>query len=1037
MFVNLHQHTHYSLLDGCAQIKPLVKRAADLDMPSLAITDHGTLAGSLEFYLECKRAGINPIVGVEAYVDDSKSRKEQYRHVVLLAKNYKGYLNLLKIVSEAYVNGFYYRPRTTTEKIFEHGEGLIVSSACMGGIIAKTRGRKQARHEAEKWKDRFGNDFYIEIQFNEIAGQKPVNAMLVSVAEEVGVKVLPTLDAHYVHPEDIQIQDFVLLVRDKKNVDRLKEVAYKARSLYLMTGKELWQKASEFGFNYTKAEFKRLIRSTKEVSDKCDLEIPTGSFHLPDMGMSHSEFKRMVKHEFKQFHFYKKTPIYERRLKKELKIISKLGFHDYFLIVKDLVSWCRQNDIFVGPARGSVAGSLASFVLGITKIDPIKHGLIFERFLNESRVDMPDIDLDFDANKRDRVLAYIADKYGHNKVARVISFGTFGQVGALKDVGRVFKLPQRPINEIASAVYRTGSLKDARKDLSGLLLDFWDEHKKEIRVARRVATMIRNAGVHPCGLIIAPKPVYKFAPLQRVKGDIVSAYSEGFKGRELTEIGLIKFDILGLNTCSIISDALDLVKEHEGEDHTESIWDLDLTDEKLLNQARKGNTTGGFQFETDSATKLLRKVKPRTFYEIAALNAINRPGPLASGAVERFHNHEGMGIENDEIEKALKETRGVLVYQEQVMRLLHKIAGYSLVEADNIRKLAAKKIFSKRKAKKFRKEFMKRCAERIGRDDAKRLWDIIGEFTQYSFNKSHAVSYAYLFFQVLFLKNYHPGPFFVSLLSNTATGTIKDRKHGSEKNKLYRYINEARQYGLKIFGPDINRSGIGFGIEKKGIRFGLSKIKGIKGPTAEEIVSKQPFSSFNDFMNKVSGKVHKGKVVALIQAGCFDCFADRNTIKRTFNSVRKDQVFTLKKTFVEDSVDAFGFILLHPFFFEPVKEYLLGRYCVSSQQLQKFDRWERVNVSGIILNVEIKMSGKSAMVVKLQDHRGDMFIYFDKGAKEKFLPILKPFNILFVNGRVMGTNRILCYAEKDKVFDITKKIGELMEDKSCRRRGLI
>jgi DNA polymerase-3 subunit alpha len=1040
-FVNLHSHSTYSLLDGCADIESMVSKAVDLEMPAIALTDHGTLSGALSFYLECNKQGVKPIIGVEMYVDDSDERKGEYRHVILLAKNLKGYKNLLKIVSEAHVNGFYYRPRTTSEKIFKNKEGLIVSTACMGGILGKlySKDNSKALKEAKKWKHHFGKDFYIEIQINEMEIQKFVNSWLIDIANKLKIKAIITLDSHYVEPEDVKIQDFILAVRSQKTIDDKKKFAYTARKLYLMTPSEIWKRIKQWGHDIRLKDFKKYMANTVEIADKCSIKIPLGKFHIPQMGFTPGEFRSLVKNRATKLDLMEKKK-YRNRLKYELQVIEKLNFQDYFLMVEDLVRWCKKKGIFVGAARGSVAGSLVSYTLGITKINPLDYGLLFERFLNESRPDMPDIDLDFDANKRERVFEYIKKKYGGNKVARVIVFGTFGKAGSIRDIGRVFKLPIKPINEIVDAIYKQDGIKEAYKNLSGSLRVFWKEHKELIKLGIKVSPLIRHASVHPCGTIVSPKPVYTYCPLQRVKGEIVSGYSEGIKGRELSEIGLVKLDILGLNTCSIISDTLDIIKESTGKKLGKKIWRLNTKDKKLLKEARLGNTSGAFQFETESATQLLRKVKPKTFEEIAALNAINRPGPLGSGAVERFYTEEGMGIDNDTIVEILDETRGVLVYQEQVTKILNQVAGYPLVEAETIRKMAAKKIFEtdKNLRVKFKKEFLKRCTKELDREDAKDLWKIIGEFTKYSFNKSHAVSYTYLFFQVLWLKNNYPGPFFTSLLTNTSSTVIKQRKKGTELNKLYGYINEARRYGLKILGPNINKSGLGFTLHKKDILFGLAKIKGIKEPSVEEILEKRPFSTFSDFVNRISNKIHKGKIVSLIQAGAFDCLDDRQSIKRQFNSIRKDQIFNLKESITQDSIDAFGFILLHPFYEDKVKEYLIKKYCTPSQQLQKFNRWERVGIAGIIVSITTPMSGKSTKVLKIQDHRGDMFIYLDREADKRYSGILEKMNIVFVNGRLMGSNRILCNGSKDKIFNITEKIGKLSESTSCRnRRNLI
>ena len=1035
-FINLHQHTTHSLLDGCADIEALVTRAKLLNMSSLAITDHGTLSGALEFYLECKKQGVNPIVGVEMYLDDSPDRKGEYRHIVLLTKNLVGYRNLLKIVSEAHTNGFYYRPRTTSEIVFKYGEGLIVSTACMGGLLGKIYGREdEVKKELRRWKGRFGDDFYIEIQLNEITIQASMNRWLLQHAKRAGIKPVLTLDSHYVNSNDVYIQDFILAVRDRLTIDQINKVKYSARSLSLMGAQDIWSLSKDWKTALDRSTFKEVVNTSVEIAEKCDLKIPTGKFLIPDMGLEPFEFDSEVIGKAEHLGLMKKEE-YRKRIKRELKVISKLHFHDYFLIVEDLVNWCRKKGIFVGPARGSVAGSLVSYALGITKVDPIEHGLIFERFLNESRVDMPDIDLDFDANKRDHVFDYIRERYGKDKVARVITFGTFGSVGAIRDIGRVFKLPSRPINELADEIYKSGGIDDAYKGLSGRLKDFWKEHSQLIKLAKRISGLIRNVGVHPCGTIVAPKAVYKYCPLQRVKGEVVSAYSEGIRGRELSEIGLVKLDILGLNTCSIISDTIDLIKESSGEDIGQKIWDIKLTDKKLLKEARLGHTMGMFQFETEAGISLLKRVAPINFDEIAALNAINRPGPLGSGAVQRFIAREGMGIDNELIEEILGETRGVLVYQEQVMQILHRVAGYSLVEADNIRKLAAKKLFKESQVKDLAKEFVRRCGKNIGKDDARELWKIIKEFTKYSFNKSHAISYAFLFFQTMFLKNYYPGHFFASLLSNTATGVKKDKKRGSELNKIYSYINEARRFDLKILPPDINKSGIGFTMENKGrsIRFGLSKIKGIKDSSAEEIISKRPFTSFPDFLERISGKIHKGKIVSLIEAGSFDSLGERLSIKRQYNSLRKDQVFNLEQSFVKDAVDAFGFILSHPFFESKVRDYLQKRYCITSLQLKDFNRWERTGIAGVIVDIDTPMSGKSTKVIKVQDHRGNISIFIDNEADKRAGDILKPFNIIFVSGRNMGSNRILCQGSKDSIVDITSKINGLVENEQCRTR---
>ncbi len=920
-FVNLHGHSEYSTMDGVAKLPDILKTTEEKGMSAVAVTDHGTMAGILPFYLLARDTNIKPILGVEAYVDDERHDKGSRKsyHLVLLAKNMVGYRNICAIVSDAYKNGFYYRPRTTKAFMRNHSDGMIALSSCVGGeipqvFIEKLKGTEtmrtlpknqmtEAKRLIEEYVDIFGHNFYLEIQFNEMYEQDIVNEAIFLLSEQTGVSLVATTDYHYVRPEDSELQRIQLKL--KTNSDKF---AMHSLGLFLKDGNEVYASACQYCKNIPDYVLREAIVRTCEIADqidlKADFEQSLTHRHFPSFETGGVDKKDYLKDMCKQG-FVKlikagwiskdQQSEYLKRLQYEFSVITELGFEEYFLVVADAIDWAKKQGIFLGPGRGSAAGCLLSWCLGITQIDPIKHGLLFERFLNKDRGDHPDIDVDFESTRRDEVIQYLATKYGEDCVAKIITHTRYGGRGAIQDLARFFFIPQFVVEKlnanldpkdpsIAKWIEEDGEekvLKEIAKAVKGRKYEN-EVLKPEVflELALQFEEQIRQYGTHPGGVVVSSKPLSEILPLQRNKDVIVTAFDESPQFECLSKLGLIKIDILAIKTLNVIKDTIRSIKDILEVNLEDKIWQLPLDDPLVLSETSKGFTVGTFQFESDGIRRVLSKVGVDSFDDMVAVNALYRPGTIESGAIDRFaenkHN-EHLQIYPD-LKPILGRTYGVIVYQEQVIRLFSAIAGFTPTEADIARKkvikLSSKSVGDKKQQAKrvdelteIFEQFKQKAVER-GHDEkwVDELLEQISAFSRYSFNVAHATSYTYVFYATQWLKLHYPEHYFKALLD---WSNLDDR---------LRYIREAKRLGVAVLPPNINKSGENFQTEGKNIRYGLSEIKHIKSKAAA-IIKERPHNSFLDLTKLMKGQA----LESLIDAGALGEFGSCQELKAEYN----------------------------------------------------------------------------------------------------------------------------------------------------------
>ncbi|MFQ5588702.1 MAG: DNA polymerase III subunit alpha [Nitrospiria bacterium] len=892
-FVHLHLHTEYSLLDGANRVSPLIESAKKFGMPALAITDHGNLFGAIEFYQKAKNGGVKPIIGCEAYLAprsrfdkeghganaddyDTAVASNPYYHLILLAANQTGYKNLMKLVSIANLEGFYYKPRIDKEVLERHAEGLIGLSGCLRGEIPYLLARdlqKEAYAAADDYQRIFGKEhFFIEVQDNGLDLQVKVNRQLVELADKKGIPLVATNDCHYLHKEDAHAHDIMLCLQTGKTFNMPNRMRFETKELYLKSGEEM---AAAF------SELPQAVTNTVRIADMIDLDLSFGKAHMPDYrppaGMSREAYLESLsaKGLARRFEQLKSPahlrPVYESRLRQELDIINRMGYPGYFLIVWDIINYARQSRIPVGPGRGSAAGSLVAYALGITDIDPIGNGLIFERFLNPERVSLPDIDMDFCMDRRDEVIRYVNDKYGSDHVCQIITFGTMAAKGALRDVGRVLEVPYAEVDRLAKLVPNT--LNITLDEALAQEPKFEEEKKNNPKVgelidmAKQLEGLSRHASTHAAGVVISDAPLTEHVPLYRgSKGETVTQYPMG----DIEKIGLIKFDFLGLRTLTVIDLALKMLnkkRETQGEPLLFAL-DFPLNDPSTYTLLGSGETTGIFQLESPGMRDLLIKMRPETFEDITAILALYRPGPIGSGMVDDFikrkQGKKKIAYDHPKLEEILKETYGVIVYQEQVMKIANALAGFSLGEADLLRRAMGKKKADEMAAQKTL--FIERAAAReISAKKAEKIFDLMEYFAGYGFNKSHSAAYALVTFQTAYLKTHYPAQFMAALLSCEM----------GNADKVVNYITECRRMGIDILPPDVNESDKGFTVVPGGIRFGLAAIKNVGGGAVDSILDVREksgaFSSLYDFCRKIDlRKTNKRVIEALIKCGAFD-----------------------------------------------------------------------------------------------------------------------------------------------------------------------
>ncbi|MFD0588363.1 DNA polymerase III subunit alpha [Paenibacillus sp. GCM10027627] len=914
-FVHLHAHSEYSLLDGAARIKDLTARAAELGMEALALTDHGVMYGAIPFYRACKAQGIKPIIGCELYLTagsrfEKGTRKENPTyHLIVLAKNETGYRNLMKLCSIAHLEGFHYKPRVDMESLAAYSEGLICLSSCLKGEVSQHLlhdRREEAREAALRYRDIFGDDFYLELQDHGMLDQKKVAAAMIELAQETGIKLAATNDVHYVQAEDAAVQEVLICIGTGKSLQDEDRMRIMTDQLYLKSGEEMT------------GLFRHVpdaIANTVEIANKCNLELVLGRAALPTFrpvpaGVTSSSYLAELCREGLVAR-YAGMPEWndgsdfrskaESRLAYELSVIENMGFSDYFLIVWDFIRFAHEQGIRTGPGRGSSAGSLVAYALRITDVDPLKYKLLFERFLNPERISMPDIDIDFNDERRDEVIAYVSAKYGEEHVAQIITFGTMAAKAAVRDVGRAQNVPFQEVDRAAKLIpHQLGITLEHALQSSEELRQAAERSPKTdemLRMAIKVEGMPRHASTHAAGVVISQEPLTHYVPLQGgSEGIPLTQYSM----EHLEAVGLLKMDFLGLRTLSILERTLGWVKELFGNEiDFRQISDSDPGTYAMLG---KGDTTGIFQLESAGVRKVLKDMKPSSFEDIVSVLALYRPGPMEFIPKYIGGKHGTIPVQypHSSLEPILADTYGIIVYQEQIMQIASLMAGFSLGEADLLRRAVSKK--KREVLDEERAHFVKgSLAQGYGAEDANRVYDMIVRFADYGFPRAHAAAYGVLAFQTAWLKAHYPVPFMASMLASV-TGNMR---------KTAEYADECRRMGIQVLPPDVNESSVSFTPVEGAVRFGLASIKNVGSQAIEAILKERgerPFDSLLDLCKRVDLRVANKRVLeSLIQSGACDSLQGHRSQQLAALEETVDTAVKWKKEREELQIEMFGF----------------------------------------------------------------------------------------------------------------------------------
>ena len=868
-FVHLHMHTEFSLLDGAIKIKDLVKKVKENDMKAVAITDHGNMFGAINFYKECKAQGIKPIIGIEAYVAPRSHLEKEGKidsepnHLILLAKNNEGYKNLIKLTSISYTEGFYYKPRIDKELLKKYSDGIICLSACLAGEIPKkivNNNIDGAKESIKEFIEIFGREnFYLEIQSNKLREQVLVNQKLMELSKEFNIGLVATNDCHYLNEEDYYAHEILLCIQTRKTMDDSDRMSFKTNEFYVKTKEQMLDE-----FSYVK----EAVENTLKIADMCNVDIQFGKTILPEFNIeeniSHREyFEKICLDGIRKRYNDDLYNIAIERLNYEIEVIDKMGYIDYFLIVSDFVNYAKSKNIPVGQGRGSGAGSIAAYAIGITDIDPLRFNLIFERFLNPERVSMPDFDIDFCYERRGEVIDYVSKKYGKNHVAQIITFGTMASRAVVRDVGRALNISYAEVDMIAKLIPQELRITlDEALSSSPELYKMYSENenaRKIIDISKKLEGLARHASTHAAGVVITKEEVSNYVPLYESDGLVSTQYTMNL----LEELGLLKMDFLGLRTLTVIKDAKDMIKKNK---NVEVKIDTSYSDKDVYKLLCEGKTDGVFQLESSGIRNVLREVKPDNIEDIIVVLSLYRPGPMDQ--IERYvknkHNKNNIEYTHKALEPILKTTNGCMVYQEQVMEIFRKLADYSFGRADIVRRAMAKK-----KAdvlNKERKDFVD-GAKRHDVDEvsANKIFDEISDFANYAFNKSHAACYAVVAYETAYLKEHYPQEFFAATM-NSMLGN---------QDKIPKYINECKKLGIKVLKPDINKSSKKFEVVDDDIVFALVSIKNVGESAIEEVLNERNkngnFTSFVDFIKRVAGEsVNKKCIESLIKAGAFD-----------------------------------------------------------------------------------------------------------------------------------------------------------------------
>lgn len=890
-FVHLHTHSHYSLLDGLSKIDALVKKTAELGMPALALTDHGNLYGAIEFYQKCKKAGIKPILGMEAYIarrslhEKVSGIDDRRYHLTLLAVNNEGWKNLIQLATIASLEGFYYKPRIDKDALRKHSAGLVALSGCMGGEIPRALlagETERANDLLREYQGIFGKEnFFIELSHHPgIPNHEKLQAMLRELARPAGAPIVATQDIHYTNSEDAAAQDVLLAVQTNSRLDDDDRLTMKRDDFSMRSGEEM----AEFFKDAPEA-----IENTTKIADRVNINIELGVLQLPHFPIpkgetSESYLEKLVFENLKS-RYTSQTPEILERLRYELGVIERSGFTEYFLIVHDFVSWAKNQKITVGPGRGSAAGSLVAYVLGITNVDPIKYNLLFERFMNPERISPPDIDLDFADTRRDEVLAYVSDKYGKDHVAQIITFGTMAARAAIRDSGRALGFSYQFCDQLAkmipfnpNALRKENFLKECVESVPDIraLYDTNPDAKRLLNAAVELEGVVRHASTHACAVVITKNPLVQTVPLQYATGkeDQKESVVTQFEMHAIEDLGLLKIDFLGLSNLSIIEETIKRIRKLRGVE-----IDLDtimLDDPKVFSMLAEGRTVGVFQLEGSGMTRYLKELKPTNLEDIVAMISLYRPGTLDAGMIPHYiarkHRTEPISYLHPKLEPVLKNTFGIMIYQEQLMQAAQALAGFTLPEADTLRKAIGKKI--KKLLHEQKEKLISGIIENTGSERlADEFWKLVEPFARYGFNRSHAVGYATIAYQTAWLKAYYPVEFMTSLLN------------ADEKNieRIAVLVSECAAEGIKVLPPDINESRARFAAVGGGIRFGLRAIKNVGSNVVSLVVEERdargPYTTLANLLERVSARdFNKKSLEALTKAGALDSIGERNQI---------------------------------------------------------------------------------------------------------------------------------------------------------------
>ena len=905
-FTHLHVHTEYSLLDGSNKIKEYVARVKELGMDSAAITDHGVMYGVIDFYRAAREAGINPILGCEVYVAPGSrfdrevgSGDDRYYHLVLLAENNQGYSNLMKIVSKAFVEGFYYKPRVDLELLEKYHEGIIALSACLAGEVARYLARgmyEDAKIVALRYQDIFGKgNFFLELQDHGIPEQQTVNQQLLRMHRETGIDLVATNDVHYTMAEDAEPHDVLLCLQTQKKLSDENRMRYEGGQYYVKSPEEM---ARLFPYAL------EALENTHKIAERCHVEIEFGVTKLPKYdvpdGLTSWEYLNKLCYEGLEQRYHPVTEELKKRLDYELSTIKNMGYVDYFLIVWDFIKYARDNDIMVGPGRGSAAGSLVAYTLGITQLDPIRYDLLFERFLNPERVSMPDIDVDFCFERRQEVIDYVRRKYGDDCVVQIVTFGTLAARGVIRDVGRVLDMPYAQVDTIAKMIPQELNITiDKALGMNPELRKAYEEQDdihRLIDLAKRLEGLPRHTSMHAAGVVISQKDVSEYVPLSRAQdGSIVTQFTM----TTLEELGLLKMDFLGLRTLTVIQNAVKMVEKSTG--MLLDMQKIDYNDKKVLDSLGTGRTDGVFQLESAGMKSFMKELKPQSLEDVIAGISLYRPGPMdfIPQYIRGKNRPDTIRYDCPQMEPILKPTYGCIVYQEQVMQIVRELAGYTLGRSDLVRRAMSKKKASV--MAKERQNFVYGNAEEgvpgciangISEEIANKIYDEMTDFAKYAFNKSHAAAYAVVSYQTAYLKYYYPVEFMAALMTSVV----------EMPNKVAEYISVCRQMGIRILPPDINHGVYGFSVDNGAIRYALSAIKSIGRPVIEGIVREREehgeYTSLKTFIERNIDQINKRVVENLIKAGALDCLEGNRNQKMTvytqiIDSINQDKKHTM------------------------------------------------------------------------------------------------------------------------------------------------